>query len=479
MKQKNIVLLMVDQLRFDCLGINGNDVISTPYINELFAKGCQFTRTYSAVPSCIAARASLMTGLHQGHTGRVGYEGDVPWTYPKMMGDVMGACGYQTKCIGKLHVTPERKRCGFDHVVLHDGYLHEARKTARSFASQFAQSDDYLVWLKERVGAQADLIDLGLNCNSWVSRPWALEEQYHPTNWVVTQGIDFLRTKDPTMPFFLKLSFTRPHAPLDPPPYYFDMYWQQIDRLPLPKIGDWEQQFAVPTHLVDAKHGTLPLAEIQRASAGYYGAITHIDHQIGRFMMALEEHDLLEDTIIVFLSDHGDQLGEHHLFRKAYPYQGSIHVPFAIYDGVHRGVVCEDLVALQDVLPTLVELATGERSEAFDGRSVLGLLGKEGTPIRQYVHGEHELGALSTQFIVTKDWKYIWYPHTGVEQLFYLTDDPHEQHNRAEQAADQQQLQQMRQWLVASLCDREEGFVVAGQLRSGVATAPTLSFLKS
>lgn len=263
--KRNVVLIVVDQLRYDCLGINGNEIISTPNLNRLATEGYNFTNAYCAVPSCIPARASLMTGLKPENHGRVGYEEEIEWDYETTLGSVFSQRGYYTKCIGKLHVYPSRKMCGFNHVELHDGYLHNNRKYGKKYSEQFGGTDDYLEWLKEKLGKDTDITDSGLDCNSWVARPWQFEEKYHPTNWVVTRGLDFLKKRDPTMPFFLKLSFVRPHSPLDPPEYYFNMYMEQAEKLPVPTIGEWEKdrEYSKKTYSTVAKTGILPEHEIK------------------------------------------------------------------------------------------------------------------------------------------------------------------------------------------------------------------------
>ena len=240
-EKKNVILIVVDQMRYDCMGINGNNIISTPNLNYLASEGYNFSNAYSIIPSCIPARASLITGLKAEHHGRVGYEDEVEWNYPLTLATVFAERGYYTKCVGKMHVYPARKLCGFHHIDLHDGYLHSNRKFKKKYGEQFAQTDDYLEWIQEKLGNDVDLTDLGLDCNSWVARPWQYEEKYHPTNWVVTKGLEFLRKRDMTMPFFLKLSFVRPHSPLDPPEYYFNMYMEQADKLPEVISGNWEK----------------------------------------------------------------------------------------------------------------------------------------------------------------------------------------------------------------------------------------------
>ena len=204
----NVVLIVVDQMRSDALSINSVDqFISTPTLDMMASQGYNFENAYSTVPSCVPARVGLLTGLNPEHSGIVGYEDEVNWDYENTLPAFFRNEGYQTECIGKMHVYPSRKRLGFDHVRLHDGYLHVDRKYDKRYGEQFENSSDYLKFLKSELGFHADMIDDGLHCNSWQARPWMHEEYLHPTNWVVSEAIDFLKTKDPTVPFFLKLSF--------------------------------------------------------------------------------------------------------------------------------------------------------------------------------------------------------------------------------------------------------------------------------
>lgn len=461
---KNVLLLMVDQMRFDAIAANGNALISTPNLDLMANGGCNFTRAYSTTPSCVPARATILTGLKAEHTGKVGYQDGSDWNYAKTLPQTFSKLGYQTECVGKMHVYPARKRMGYDHVELHDGYLHFDRNTTQAFQNQFENSDDYLYWLKEQKGIDADLIESGLDCNSWVARPWPYEERLHPTNWAVTKSIDFLRRRDTTQPFFLKTSFVRPHAPLDPPQYYFDMYMDALkNKKELYTLGNWEDEFSAgavtsPT----AIKGKLRDDELRRMIAAYYGCITHIDHQIGRLLMKLQEYHVLDDTIVLFVSDHGDQLGEHNFLRKGLPYEGSVHVPLLVYDpGNNMHITqhtCTELVDLSDLYPSLVDMATGQTVSEIDGKSFKSCL-QEGQPLHDYLHGEHSYGDLSTQFILTKEWKYIWFSHTGVEQLFHLQNDPGERDNVVDNAEFAQVKNELRQHLVDELKNRPEGFV--------------------
>lgn len=484
MDKPNVILIMVDQMRYDCIGVNGNEVISTPNLDMMATQGYNFTNAYTAVPTCIASRAALMTGLSQKHHGRVGYEDGVPWKYNNTLAKEYTRLGYQTECIGKMHVYPERNRLGFEHVELHDGYLHFARKYDKEFVTQFENTDDYLNWFREKKGHSADLMDNGLDCNSWVARPWQHEEELHPTNWLVTKSIEFLKKREKEVPFFLKMSFVRPHSPIDPPPYYFDMYMNILNELPDVKIGEWAKSIGEgsPPSTIATK-GQLKQRDLKRLIAGYYGSITHIDHQIGRFLIALKEHRLDKNTIIIFLSDHGDQLGEHNLFRKAYPYQGSIHIPFVLYDpaNILDGKVknINTLVELRDVFPSLIDLSTNKTVQNIDGKSFKKCLYDSNYSLRDYIHGEHSFGEDSSQYIITKEWKYVWFPIKNEEQLFDLQNDPNELIDESNNLKYKNIISKLRNILIEELKDREEMFVKDGKLEKKESLKSTLDILKN
>lgn len=470
--KKNVVLIVVDQLRYDTIGANGNEIISTPNLDNLVNNGKNYINAYSATPTCIPARATLLTGLSQKNTGKVGYKDRIKFNYENTIATEFSKRGYYCKCVGKMHVHPPRKLCGFHHIDLHDGYLHTNRTKDVKYNQSYENSDDYLMFLKEKMGVSADLIDLGIDCNSWVSRPFPYEEYLHTTNWVVTKSIEFLKRRDDTMPFFLKMSFTRPHSPYDPPKYYYEMYENEnIEKL---GVGKWtaDKEFSKKEYSTIAKSGIIKDKELIKMIKSYYGLVTHIDHQIGRFLIALEEQRILNETLILFTSDHGDQLGEHNLFRKGYPYQGSVHIPFIIYDpSTREKKVISEIVELRDVLPTLIEMGTNEKIEEFDGRSVL-----DGEKIRDYLHGEHEMGEFSSQFIITKEYKYIWFPKTNEEQLFNLKNDPNE---LIDIISENKKIRdELRQILINELKDREEGFVKDNELQKTLNLKSYLSFLE-
>lgn len=479
----NIILIMVDQMRGDALGINGHPNVETPNLDMMANNGYNFKSAYSAVPSCIASRAAVLTGMKQKTHGRVGYEDGVKWKYKNTLASVFSENGYHTQCVGKMHVFPERNLCGFHNVVLHDGYLHFSRNRYKSSKSQYEQVDDYLKWLKERNGSGSDIIDIGLEANSWVARPWGYEESLHPTNWVVNESIDFLRRRDPDKPFFLKMSFVRPHSPLDPPQVYYNQYINQ--EIQEPFIGDWCDKNDVERKGLDinAAKGVVNKRALNRARAAYYASITHIDHQIGRFLMSLGEYGELNNSIILFTSDHGDLLGDHNLFRKALPYEGSVKIPFLIYDPgklLKSEKISEfkEVIELRDIMPTLLDIANVNIPQTVEGRSLKPLIEGKQIRWREYIHGEHSFGTDSNHYITDGKRKYIWYSQRGEEQFFDLEIDPNETKNLISNEQYIDKVDDMRRKLIYELSEREEGYSDGVHLFEGREPISTLRHLR-
>lgn len=475
--QPNIILINVDQWRGDCLSVSGHPVVHTPYLDQLALEGARFDRAYSATPTCIPARAALYTGLRQATHGRVGYQDGVPWDYPVTIAGEFTRHGYQTQAIGKLHVYPERSQVGFQNVILHDGYLHQARRNRNH-----DDIDDYLPWLRAQLGHDTDYFDHGVNCNSIVARPWDKPEHLHPTNFIVTQAIDFLRRRDPRKPFFLFLSFHRPHPPYDPPTWAFEQYLQQ----PMPEVpvGDWTHHFdnyAEPLN-PECSVGGIDPRVLHRARAGYYGHMTHIDHQLNRFLEVLEERELAHHSYVCFVSDHGEMMGDHHLFRKAVPYEGSARVPLILKgprdSGIERRGIHNEVVELRDVLPTLLDCAGLPIPESVEGRSFLPIARGGQVSVREHLHGEHTWINGSVQWITDGHEKYIWFVRTGLEQLFDLDSDPQELHDLAPDATAVGRLAHWRQVLIEELRDREEGFTDGQRLIPGRTVYACLSHLR-
>lgn len=466
----NILLIHVDQWRADALGFLGDTPAETPHLDTLFDEGVHFAQAYAACPSCIASRASLHTGLTPRSHGRVGYRDGVPWTYPTTLAGLLAQGGYHAHAVGKMHVYPARYLLGFHGVVLHDGYLHYERRGVQDLH----RVDDYLPWLRAQHGPTADYIDTGLGCNGYVVRPWIYEDMCHPSAWVTTEAIDFLRRRDPTKPFFLYTSYHRPHPPLDPPEAYLRSFEQRA--LPPPVSGDWDADFPLRGRSLDSPVPRDPMQR-DRARHAYYAQLAFIDHQLNRLVHTLHAHEVLDNTAIVFISDHGEMLYDHGMIAKALPYDGSARVPFLLrlpqsMGGLRRTTI-DAPVEQRDILPTLCDLAGINVPESVEGRSLLPFCLGQMPPWRDLIHGEHAWGELSNQWLTDGQWTYAWYSQTGYQQLFNLREDPRQTRNLVD--VHPEYVSRWRQRLIEALNGREEGYVLNNELVVGRPPQATLA----
>ncbi|MFZ2537724.1 MAG: arylsulfatase [Oscillospiraceae bacterium] len=463
MNKPNILFIMTDQMRGDCMGIAGHPDVKTPYLDNLAAGGVLYRNAYTAVPSCIAARCAVHTGLKQEHHKRVGYQDRVNWEYEHTLAGELSKNGYYTQCVGKMHVHPLRNLMGFHNIELHDGYLGSYRDAKLPYYENQKIADDYFYWLKSELGIHTDVTDTGIECNSFIARPWIYEEKYHPTNWVSERSIDFLRRRDRSKPFFLMASYLRPHPPFDAPQYYFDMYKNM--KLTSPFIGEWADKDRLDKkgRFFDSDTGPIDPELMRQAQIGYYACISHLDNQIGRLIESLKEDGSYNNTVIIFTSDHGELLGDHHTYRKVRPYQGSVHIPMIVWGSkqMQAGTICNELVELRDILPTTLDIASGEVSDTIDGVSMLS------PNNREYLHGEHSGGDIGNQYIVTKRDKYCWFMESGKEQYFDLQNDPHEMHDGINDLIYKDRVAYLRGLLIAELTGREEEYTDGNVLFSG------------
>jgi arylsulfatase len=469
---------MADQWRADCLSIEGHPVVHTPYLDSLALHGVRFSQAYSETPTCIPSRAGLYTGLKQTTHGRVGYLDGVAWNYPTTIASEFTRNGYQTQAIGKMHVFPERSQIGFQNVILHDGFINHPR----SQHHDYDEIDDYIPWLREQYGVHADYFEHGVHCNSNITRPWDKPEHLHPTNFVTSQAVQFVKRRDPRKPFFLFLSYVRPHPPYDPPAWALEQYLN-VDMPEIP-LGNWESMLDQweDSRNPNCKAGDLSTEQLQRCRAGYYGLITHIDHQINRLIWTLKEYNQLDNTYILFLSDHGEMLGDHRMYSKAYPYDGSARVPLILAgprnSDLLQNVRLEPIVALRDVMPTLLDCAGIPIPEHVEGRSLLPFARGEKLSWREYIHGEHIVFGQSMHWVTDGHEKYIWMSGSGREQLFNLDEDPSELRDLGISGGAEERIKYWKSIFVDELKDREEGFVQDGKLVTGRPVHPCLEKLR-
>ena len=354
-QRPNILFIMTDQHRWDCLGANGNELIQTPHLDALASDGANFTHFFVQAPVCVPSRVSFFTGRYpHSHKNRVNY---TPLDRSEVLMQArLREVGYQTASVGKLHYHPptaaEAKRTGFDFVELHDA------------VSPLDPFSDYVAWRKQHdpqahIGYRALAKNVPDGKNPFRQ---AIDEQFTETSWVGLRTRHYIRQMtDDDQPFFLFCSFWKPHAPFEVP-QPFDSLYDGVE-IPLPDPVTLEEIMRLPVPLRLLILRGRPAYDTDRTRLqwmyrSYYGAISHIDREVGRILAALAEAGVAENTIVVFSSDHGDQLLEHGLMGKNCFFEASVRVPFILrWPGQIRPGQHEELVESVDLVPTLFELA--------------------------------------------------------------------------------------------------------------------------
>ncbi len=248
-------------------------------------------------------------------------------------------------------------------------------------------------------------------------------------------------------------------------------------------MGDWEDEDFTGDYqrlgrIYDSATGPVDPELIRQAQIGYYACITHLDHQIGRLIQALVEYKLMDNTIILFTSDHGEELCDHHLFRKSRPYEGSCRIPMLlsgperlIHAAGHRMPQCG---GAPDVMPTLLDAAGAPIPETVDGKSMIP--NPDGTlpVIRQWLHGEHE--AESTPIIsLSRNTINTCGTHRPAgSSIFNLDEDRRELHNGIADTQYQERIGLLRGLLIEELKEREEGYSDGQRLITGRETTVLL-----
>ncbi|QYY36772.1 sulfatase-like hydrolase/transferase [Ruficoccus sp. ZRK36] len=427
-KQPNIIFMMADQLRWDFLGYAGADFIHTPNIDRLAAQSTRYSRAYSQHPLCVPARAALITGMHGLTTGiltngqwvRPDYAKQGIQTWPQRL----EAAGYHSAAVGKMHFYPWTERMGF-------GFRSVTEDKRWPYIR-----DDYYRYLRGHGSRKyTGLEHEGYQDNKGaiISRnPWELSWDH----FVGMEAVDYLNTYGGDTPFAMMVGFTGPHCPYDPNEEFVSNI--DIDKIPDPAPsvpGDCDE--AKKANHAGCKGGWngvdldgWTLEQKRRVRQHYAGLVQQIDYEVGEILKALEAAGQLDNTLIIFTSDHGDYVGDHDMAGKGTYYEGSCHIPMIVRDPVSpEGVDCDDLVTLTDVTATMLAYAGVEPPAEWESTPLPKLpymgRGRPDVPTRSSV-----IGALSNaRMYLSGDWKYSKYA-TGEMTLFNLAEDPQEQRNR-------------------------------------------------
>ncbi|MGL4343953.1 MAG: sulfatase-like hydrolase/transferase [Cellulosilyticaceae bacterium] len=450
MKQYNILLVTTDQQRFDTVGERAPEFLRMPHTDFLRNQGITYTNAYAQCPLCVPARISIMNGKFPHTTGAT-----TNCATSEVMGnrdtlpDLMRQAGYQTIAIGEMHFGPQRAKHGFDEMIIPEDYYREMQR-----------SGSHILPMKH-----------GMGQNEIYPALATVPEAMTLTSWTAEKCVEYIRERrDPDQPFFMWCSFSKPHPPFDPPEPYYSMY-RNVE-MPEPVFGDWSDDEHAPEAFKRLRqmwgYDKIPLSVIKEAKAAYYGLLTQIDYNMGRVFSALQDKGLMNETIILFTSDHGEYLGDHHAGAKFFLHQPSAHVPFILrlpfemnkdLEGTTQAIP----ITHADILPTLVNLAGGQVPTSIDGQDLIAVLEEKVKP-RQYVEMISKLNLQESIGITDGKYKYIWYPEDQKEHLFDLTNDPQELINQADNQDYQTIKQTIKTTLIQSQHTQNVGYTQAGNL---------------
>lgn len=417
----NVLLLFTDQQRFDTIAAGGNDIIKTPALDRLCSSGIRFNRTYTPSPVCVSARYSLLTGLYPHRSGCADNGHPMDQTLPTIPG-MLTQAGYQTRAIGKMHFNPTRHTFGFESMELSEEIPGQV------------ENDEFLQHLVE-AGYKHVHEPHGIRSEHYyIPQTSQLPAEQHTTHWTADRTIQFLKDRDRSRPFFAMSSFIKPHPPFDPPVPWNKLY--RAHEMPLPKRPE-RADTLITWHMRNQNHYKRRNAGVDdnlitAMRAAYYACISFIDYNVGRILDELEAQGELENTIIIYTSDHGELLGDYGSYGKRCFYDSAARVPLIIsWPGkMASGEVCDVPTSTVDLFPTIAEAAgVPWEEDKVDGVPLQRILMGENR--REYILGQLNHKELGVYFIFDGRYKYIYSAPDQKEYLLDTKNDPLETGNHA------------------------------------------------
>lgn len=481
----NVLWIMADQLRWDYLSCNGAKHIDTSHLDSLAKRGVSFNRTYVQSPICGPSRMSFYTGRYVRSHGST-WNGFPLRVGEITLGDHLRRLGVKCSLVGKTHMTPDVdgmqrlgiepesnigalvSQCGFEVFVRDDGTNHSAYPGRNA--------EDYDQYLREHgmdgENPWEEWANTGITPNGEFVSGWMLENAPYParvpkehseTAWLTTRGIEYIEAQG-DQPWLCHLSYIKPHWPYLVPAPYNDMY--AAADLPPPNRSEDEKNSDHP--LMQAWMDMRVSKSFSRdhirdiVAPVYMGLIKELDDQLGRLFNYLETSGRMKDTMVVFCSDHGDNMGDHWMGEKDLFHDCSARVPLIIYDPREsadstRGTQNNQLVQGIDLAPTFLEYFGGQSvPHIMEGRSLTPLLNDESVSWRDYCVSEYDYATRDARVALEIDqndarlvmifdgrWKYT-HVETMRPMLFDLETDPNELVDLATNPDFKDQLDRMR-----------------------------------
>ena len=378
-KKPNILFIFTDQHRDDTLGSVGHPVIKTPNLDKLAKEGVLFRRCYTNSPLCVPARSSLASGLHVNQHGS--WDNDFPADRngPSHIRNIRDA-GYLTALIGKTHLlNPYRGHVREVENELHDWgyeYAMEIATTVANGRRKNAWTDHLAEKGLDKIYFESIREFLRLNWTfqrkPWEDPPAPIPTEDHVDNFVGQKSVEWIKNYNDDRPFYLQVCFPGPHPPFNSAPEYRALY--KPEEMPIGTLQLPGKPHAPYTDFVIkwSNLGEMTAEQMQLMRTFYYAKITMIDERIGDITRALEEKGMLDNTWIVYSTDHGENLGDHRLNQKVVFFESAIHIPLIIRPpGGVEGWQSSALTDLLDVVATFQEITGAKSLEKCEGISLL------------------------------------------------------------------------------------------------------------
>ncbi|MFI3213661.1 MAG: sulfatase-like hydrolase/transferase [Eubacteriales bacterium] len=426
-KRKNILHIFTDQLRFDAISAHNNPYIKTPNLDRLIGMGVSFQNAYTPSPVCVAGRCAMITGLYPVKTDC--YSNDrMPEDVPTFM-QVLTENGYRTHGIGKCHFTPDGNALrGFQTRERQEELSPEALENEPYYQELVKQGYDYTY---EAHGVRGPMY--------YIPQPSRLPSHLHPTNWIGDRTVKFIE-ENQDAPWYLFSSFIHPHPPFAPPVPWHKLY--DPVRMPLPKHTHDDSSMQMLVNKIQNRYKYrdigMDLNLMRCMKAYYYSCVSFVDYQVGRIIEALEKSGQMDNTMIVFTSDHGELLGDYQCFGKRSMHDAAARIPFVVYEkGKFEGGKKETTpVSLIDLAPTFlgvagidassyemdgIDIAAGKHDSVY---SIFSCYQEAGNGSVKHIPEAYKKdsklmkAAFGNYMVVNDKWKYIYSAPDQKEFLF-------------------------------------------------------------
>jgi len=461
MNRPNILFLCADMIGAKNFGCYGDPAKVTPNVDSWSKEGVIFDKAYCACPPCIPARVSMMCGQYASTHGKIAHMKMKLEPRPKLIPEILASHGYSTALVGKTHWWPPADSLGCEetHITI-DNHL----------TPELGNKDAYIRFLRER--KVFDYNPETWEQNRHLINPDNLPEDCLKVNWTGDTACSLLeKLSDKDKPFFLFCSFVEPHGRGS----VQEKYLETLKDINLPAItgreGEHDNKPEIQKRIAEENKAKFIRRDLDKYRRGVYASLSLVDMNIGRILGKVDTLGIKDNTIIIFVTDHGDFLFDHWLTGKSFLYDSAIRIPFIISGpGIPAGEHRSHLVSHIDLLPTILDFCDVSREGlAIDGESVVPVFKDIDADWREALFCEVEqttdvfknVSSSIVKMIRKGPWKYVYTVVEGrivEDELYNLENDPEELYNLADKPEYQMRITEFRseilRWLVTRQINR-------------------------